>query len=270
MAGARALLLALAAAPAGAQHFQAFRGFASSSSFVRSSSWGMGSDGQVHQSVHEVRTETTGTGQTVQSTKTEVVECADGRCRQMVTVARPGQLAVLSQPVPGRMMRLRAILQALSWPRVRVVRVAEEPPRQFLAPRPQVQQALSPGSKTPGLPRSVTADLLVPLLGLCGASASLASLLLIALMRCSKQASAREPPLRPLGEPLAAGGQAEAPALPPAKAAAARPAPAKAAESPRAGAEQGYLLKVYQRAVDGVEAAAAAGYLKRVYARAAA
>mmetsp|Transcript_148389 Transcript_148389/g.413436 ORF Transcript_148389/g.413436 Transcript_148389/m.413436 type:complete len:309 (-) Transcript_148389:357-1283(-) len=229
-----------------------------SSSFVSSSSWVSGSDGQLHQQMHEVRTETLHSNVGAMKSTHSEVSCEDGLCKQRVSVARPGSLTVVEGTAPRAAdwaesawvpLRLRAILRSLVGPRAGGGEGAPLP-HKFLAPRPLPAEA-APRAKDGAL------ESLAKNLALSGAGLALVALL-VGILRC-KQVDSRELPLRSLGEPLApaqqpasAGGAMPPPPVVVAAAAMAFPAAeAIAAEHAKAALEaapRAYLLRVYARA----------------------
>mmetsp|Transcript_90401 Transcript_90401/g.200790 ORF Transcript_90401/g.200790 Transcript_90401/m.200790 type:complete len:275 (-) Transcript_90401:175-999(-) len=264
-----ALLLSLAAAtlvlPGNGQFLRGLVHSYSSSSFVSSSSWFPGSDGRMHKETHEMRSETVrnNEGEAVKRTKSEIA-CADGRCQQTVSVARPGSITVMQagSPLEGSSnglrrstVSLRAFLHGLLGPRQ-----AEQVPQPLLVsvvhspPPPQLNQVAP-------LPLE---DSLVPLVAIA-VGAVLTSFTAVALLlKCrgiASAESARELPLRSMGEPLAPILDEVVVPL---------PQQAGSGTSAAAMAAKEGLARIYARASAAAfeaEARAAAAYLARVYAR---
>jgi len=202
-------------------------------------------------------------GEAVKRTKSEIA-CADGRCQQTVSVARPGSITVMQagSPLEGSSnglrrstVSLRAFLHGLLGPRQ-----AEQVPQPLLVsvvhspPPPQLNQVAP-------LPLE---DSLVPLVAIA-VGAVLTSFTAVALLlKCrgiTSAESARDLPLRNMGEPLAPILEEVVVPL---------PQQAGSGTSAAAMAAKEGLARIYARASAAAfeaEARAAAAYLARVYAR---
>jgi len=260
------LLVAAALAPA---HAQLLRGslHSYSSWSVSSSSWTPGSDGRMHQQVHEVRSETIQqSGMPTQHTQSEVA-CKDGRCQQTVSIMqaapapRLGLFGILVSPSLRTPLLGHGALMASRLAGSAPVRVAAPPQPQLARP------ASGPAANVDPL-AGLAASFAAVAVGVFGSAAAVA-----ALAKCHRGASARERPLQSLGEPLAPAQEAacrlaEAPAAQPKQAASASAAAGTAAQ-----AAKELLPHIYAAASVAAskrEAQAAAAYLSRVYARASA
>mmetsp|Transcript_112127 Transcript_112127/g.362036 ORF Transcript_112127/g.362036 Transcript_112127/m.362036 type:complete len:265 (+) Transcript_112127:83-877(+) len=256
------LLVTAALAPA---HAQLLRGSFHSSWFASSSVWTPGSDGRMHQQVHEVRSETIQqSGMPTQHTQSEVA-CKDGRCQQTVSIMqaapapRLGLFGILVSPSLRTPLLGHGALMASRLAGSAPVRVAAPPQPQLARP------ASGPAANVDPL-AGLAASFAAVAVGVFGSAAAVA-----ALAKCHRGASARERPLQSLGEPLAPAQEA---ACRPAKAPAAGPKQAAgavaAAGTAAAQAAKELLPHVYAAAsvaASKLEAQAAAAYLSRVYAR---
>jgi len=218
-----------------------------SSSWSSSSSWVPGRDGQMHQQVREVHTETLRDhGLAVKRTESKLA-CRDGLCRETVSIARPGSITVMSQgapaagslgpqamPMPANLpSRLRSVVQGILFGEPSGVKfLAPRPPPVAEAPLPfeaplrveeaaasrpvdkeeeasEVDEEAPPtvAAAAPGLEDFVGPYPVAPLAALAGTGTLLLGLLVAAAAKW-QQRSSREVPLRSLGEPLAPAQEA--------------------------------------------------------------
>uniref|UniRef100_A0A7S4QXV3 Uncharacterized protein n=1 Tax=Alexandrium monilatum TaxID=311494 RepID=A0A7S4QXV3_9DINO len=276
MSGKLVLVLAASSfAPASGQFLKPTVVKSFSSSWTSSSSWVPGHDGQMHQQVHEVRTETLRDhGMPVKHTESETA-CRDGLCQHTMSVQKPGSIMVMTQQASRRSWaesvqlpaRLRAMMQGFSFPMVYVEERRKPVNLKFLAPHPP-PVLVQPNDVGEGPRRSPATSLAA----LAGAGISLAALIAATIAKCQHGGS-RELPLRTLGEPLAPAQEAAATKQRKRGKKSRRSAPAApeegeaAADGPPVAA---YLQNVYSRAVIAADAAAAKTYMYRVYERASA
>lgn len=284
---ALSLLLAAAAPAANGQlvgNFLAVRPFQSlghsySGTFVSSSSWVAGKDGQMHQQLHQEQHVEVRDGSAVQLKHSET-DCRDGLCQQTVQVAQP-----MGQWMPpclrGMIARVRhGHMFARALP-LRVVRAAPlEEVRAMPAGPVRVGLVAAPAAMAPAMDnpkyRSSAENLKFIVAG--GAVAVIAGAAVIAaLLKCHLlgAASAREQPMRALGQPLAPAQEAVSGTwrawLEEAKRSEALDAAAEpsAPSDPEAEAVKAYMCSMYGQAAARSDAQVLKAYLSRVYARAA-
>mmetsp|Transcript_21632 Transcript_21632/g.60737 ORF Transcript_21632/g.60737 Transcript_21632/m.60737 type:complete len:295 (-) Transcript_21632:89-973(-) len=279
------------AIPAHGQFFHSLRATQSySGSFMSSSSWVAGADGQMHQRVHQVQSETVSDGFLTKHTQSEV-SCAHGSCQQQTLRAthpsHPGAAAAHQMPVPasirgilGRMFapaypgalalpQLRGYIHHIQAPtsEPRFVTVVAQP-----AAAPPVTAAAPLAQGAGGVEAFIATSALAALLGCTGLAAFVVA---ASGWYRSHGGGAREQPLAALGVPLAPSQEAVGSNVP-------APEPKTTPVAPGAKCEdlacarlaaRALLPKLYERALSAPEGdaeGALTAYMVRVYARAAA
>eukprot|EP00406_Dinophysis_acuminata_P074280 CAMPEP_0179249828 /NCGR_PEP_ID=MMETSP0797-20121207/20849_1 /TAXON_ID=47934 /ORGANISM="Dinophysis acuminata, Strain DAEP01" /LENGTH=294 /DNA_ID=CAMNT_0020957537 /DNA_START=93 /DNA_END=977 /DNA_ORIENTATION=- len=251
--------------------------WASSSSFMSSSSWFSGSDGQIHEEVSQVRSEAVSDGVTTERTQSKVA-CADGLCQQQTLHAmQPGQSYEVPAAVRSILGRMFAPgpLGGGAAPSLRgFAHPAERPAAPLVA---VIVRAAPPPmlSPAPAMRDTDAAGMLLALLTLSSfAGLNLLAFCVYLVSKRHGQADARERSLAGLAEPLAPSQAMETPLAPaPGAQAAATKSNAKDSVPTTNIATKAFLLRVYQRALSvpskdiGIGTRALKTYMLSVYSR---